>query len=135
MKRFMRRIFIGRRTVYVTAIAGSITIITSVSVNLVPTIPEVIPSSFFVLAVLFFCASWLSYVLSERVAARNEQSAIGHEELSNTLSELEVAVEQKLCEHTRSQLDEYKTQAFNNLVALQEFKFSLLEDSGRQHDD
>lgn len=56
-------------------------------------------------------------------------------QLSTELAEAERAVHEDLAQHSRKQLDEYKTQAFNSLLALQEFKDSFREDRPRFNDN
>lgn len=96
-----------------------------------------------VLAVISLCGSWLAHVFyvrsrlqvvwRETSTARDqlpESLVVEMQQLSTKLGIIETDLSQKFDSHAAQQLNEYKTQAFNNHLNLQDLKVSLLETRG-----
>lgn len=135
----LARLFIGR-SVYLLGLTGCFLSIVAISVLYVNFQFSIVALISLVLSVIFLCGSWFAHIFYVRARLQAvwrrtatagdqlpERLVVEIEQLSTKLGEIETNLNHKFDSHAEQQLNEYKTQAFNSHLNLQDFKATLLE--------
>ena len=146
MKRSLARLLRGRKTVYMSAIIGFSSMILGLALFFRNEGLTVAIFSFFIVATVFIGISWFSHVLYVRsqlqviqkntssTASRSSRFDLEVKQLSRKFAQVEASLEEKFDIHANQQMNEYRTQAFNTLLSIQDFKDSTLEEPEPYHE-
>lgn len=134
MKALFRRILGSRESIYLTALAAALFVIFAGWFIIIFNAAG-IALIFFGLAALGMSLSWISFVLYSTTIVNRQISTSVTQVMSKQTRKIEQALHKNLEELSERQLKEYRAQALNSLIKLEQLRVTPRADAKGSHDD